>query len=215
MLRALEMAVFCIGPPLALALVRPGRAVLPWLWLGAIGLGLGLWRDPSFDRSVWVVRRLRDGGWRRRLLRWLAASVVLTGMLAVVEPRLLFRLPRDRPFVWALVVGFYPWLSVVPQTLVYRVFFLHRYALLFRRPELAVLAAAFAFALMHLVFLNVWAPLLSFFGGWLFARTYLTTRSAWASALEHALYGLTVMTVGWGRFFYHGSIATVQAWVGP
>ncbi len=212
--RWLEAAGVMIVPPLALALTRPGKAVLPWLWLGAAVIAGGLWRDPTFDRSVLSWRRCADGRWRCRLLRWGLVTIGLTVAIARLYPRLLWRLPRERPLVWALVVVVYPWLSVVPQTLVYRVFFLHRYGVLFASEWAAEVAAAFVFGLMHIVFLNLWAPLLSFAGGWLFARTYRDSRSAWASALEHALYGLTVMTVGWGAFFYHGSIATIHAWIG-
>ncbi len=214
-MRLVEAAVFVLVPPLALALTRPGRAVLPWLWGGGAVVAWLLWRDPTFDRSVFSLRRCADGGWRRRLVRWGLVTIGLALALAWLYPRLLFRLPRERPLVWGLVMLLYPGLSVVPQTLVYRVFFLHRYGSLFGSERAADMAAAAAFGLMHIVFLNVWAPLLSLGGGWLFARTYRESRSAWASALEHALYGLAVMTIGWGAFFYHGSIATIRAWIGP
>lgn len=213
--RWIEVLTLSLVPPVMLAWTRPGRAVLPWLWGGATVIAWVLGYDPTFDRSVFSLRRVVDGRWRRRLVRWGLVTIVLALALAWLYPRLLFRLPRERPLVWVLVVLLYPWLSVVPQTLVYRVFFLHRYGSLFGSNWVADMAAAVAFGLMHVVFLNAWAPLLSLAGGWLFARTYRESRSAWASALEHALYGLAVMTIGWGAFFYHGSIATVRAWIGP
>jgi len=215
LLRWGEASVFVIVPPLAIAMARPGRPVLPWLWLGTVVLVGAMWRDPSFDRAVFSVRRCADGRWRFRWIRWAVVTVGLALALAWLYPRLLFRLPRERPVVWSLVLLLYPWLSAVPQTLVYRVFFYHRYRALWGADWVADLAAAIAFGVMHVVFLNVWAPVLSAAGGWIFARTYRQSRSVWASALEHALYGWTVMTIGWGAFFYHGSIATVRAWIGP
>lgn len=208
------MIAFSVAPPLLLVTARPGRAVLPWLWLGAGALTVLLWRDPAFDRSSLSFRRWADGRWRHRGLQWVGVSFVLGLALKWYAPSLWFYLPREQPWVWALVVLLYPVLSVVPQTLVYRVFFWHRYRALFCSDRTAELAAACAFALMHVVFWNVWAPLLSLAGGWLFVRTYRETNSAWASALEHSLYGWTMMTVGWGVFFYHGSIATIHAWIG-
>jgi membrane protease YdiL (CAAX protease family) len=43
-------------------------------------------------------------------------------------------------------------------------------------------------------------------GGLLFAHTYWKTRSLLVSAIEHALYGCLLYTIGLGRFFYHGAV---------
>ena len=47
--------------------------------------------------------------------------------------------------------------------------------------------------------------LLSGVGGVLFARTYLTSGSLAMAALEHALYGNFIFTIGLGEFFFHGT----------
>jgi uncharacterized protein len=57
---------------------------------------------------------------------------------------------------------------------------------------------------MHLLFGNVAAPLLSIPAGYLFSHTYARTRSLPAAAVEHALYGNIVFTVGLGLYFYRG-----------
>ena len=71
----------------------------------------------------------------------------------------------------------YPALSVVPQELVFRTFFFHRYGRLFGGPWVATAASALAFSWAHVVLLNGLAVVLTLLGGWLFARTYLRTRS--------------------------------------
>jgi len=200
--------------PLLLVWLRPGRAILPVLWAGTVAVAVALVRDPSFDRSVLSLRRVADGRWVGRLARWAVATAALGAVLVAAAPDRLWALPRRSLALWAAVMVLYPFLSVVPQTLVYRVFFLHRYAGLLDDRRLDALAAL-AFGLAHVVFLNPVAPLLSLAGGALFVRTYRTTGSMWASAAEHALYGASVMTVGWGTCFYHGSIATAQAWLWP
>ena len=47
-------------------------------------------------------------------------------------------------------------------------------------------------------------------GGWLFADTYSRTRSLWLASAEHALYGCLVFTVGLGRYFYGGTVQTIE-----
>jgi hypothetical protein len=42
-------------------------------------------------------------------------------------------------------------------------------------------------------------------GGLLFAVTYHRTASAFAAAVEHALYGCFLITLGLGRFVYSGN----------
>lgn len=213
--RTIELFTLMGLPPVLYVGWRPGRAVLPLLWVGA---GVLLWlllRDPSFDRSVFDLQRCADGRWTRRLVRWLAAACVLAAALAVLAPRHLWAFPRREPWVWAVVVVLYPILSVLPQTLVFRVFFCHRYAALFATRRRMEIAAALAFAWAHITFLNPVAPLLSLIGGWLFVRTFRESGSAWASAAEHAMYGVTLITLGWGVWFYHGTIATARAWAAP
>jgi hypothetical protein len=57
---------------------------------------------------------------------------------------------------------------------------------------------------MHIIFGNVIAPLLTIPGGYLFCRTYARTGSLPAAAIEHAVYGDIVFTVGLGVYFYNG-----------
>jgi membrane protease YdiL (CAAX protease family) len=98
----------------------------------------------------------------------------------------------------------YPFLSALPQELIYRVFFFHRYQSLFGSEHRLIWASVLTFAFLHIIFGNLVAPLLTLPGGYLFARTYVRTGSLSAVAIEHAAYGNIVFTVGLGAYFYRG-----------
>jgi membrane protease YdiL (CAAX protease family) len=68
-----------------------------------------------------------------------------------------------------------------------------------------IFASAAAFSLMHIVFKNPLALLLTFAGGILFAKTYEKTDSLVISLIEHALYGNYVFTLGLGKYLYLGA----------
>lgn len=120
------------------------------------------------------------------------------------RPDRLFDFPRRNPQMWAMVMVFYPLLSVVPQEFVYRSFFFRRYAALFPNPNTMIAVNALSFAAMHFVLQNWVAPLLSLIGGAIFAYGYQQHRSLKWVALEHALYGCMIFTVGLGWFFFRG-----------
>lgn len=206
---AVEFLLLFFGMPLALTFGMPGRPVLPWLWIVALGCLLFLRAQPDFDPRL--LRRTDTGGaWRRTLPRFTVAAPLLAGVLLIIRPAWFLNLPRERPLVWLAVILLYPLLSAAPQGIVYRVFFFHRYRELFRGPRTMILASAVAFAFAHIVFRNPYAVALTLGGGLLFAGTYARTRSFGVSTVEHALYGDWLFTVGYGPFLYHGTLATLQ-----
>jgi membrane protease YdiL (CAAX protease family) len=189
--------------PVMLAIYARALA-LPVLFVAAWVCLVILWRDPTFQR---------DELWRReQLWTWLrgplALALLVGTLLAVgvflVQPAHLFDLPRDSPWRWLAVMLLYPVLSVVPQELVFRTFFFHRYGRLFGGRWVAMAASAVAFSWAHIVLANGLAIALTLLGGWMFARTYLRTRSLVATAVEHAAYGCLLFTVGLGRWFVTG-----------
>ena len=124
-------------------------------------------------------------------------------------PGLEWNFIRRQPAFWALVMAAYPVLSVYPQGVLYRAFFFERYAPLFPGRWAMIVASAAAFGFLHIIFRNPLAPALTLAGGLLFAWRYAETGSLATSSLEHALYGCWLFTVGLGRYFYHGTMATV------
>lgn len=139
------------------------------------------------------------------LARWVLFSALAVAGVAIFDPGRLFDMPRQEPLLWLAVVVFYPLLSVYPQELLFRAFLQHRYAPVFGSGVGAAAAGAAAFGFAHLFFGNVLAVVLTLGGGWLFARLYQRTRSLPVVSVEHALYGITIFTVGLGRLFYHGA----------
>jgi membrane protease YdiL (CAAX protease family) len=184
--------------------VRPPGGPVPPLMLAAVAVVVYLRRQtaagsPDLLRAG-VVRPAMPG----ILLIWATVSLVLIAGVAVIIPGSLFDMPRRHTALWGAIVVLYPLVSVYPQELVYRAFLLHRYAELFGTGRRAAAASAVAFGFAHLLFGNVLAVVATLAGGWLFARRYQRTRSLLAVSVEHALYGITLFTVGLGDFFYHG-----------
>ncbi|GAA0489959.1 hypothetical protein Ade02nite_24580 [Paractinoplanes deccanensis] len=139
----------------------------------------------------------------RVLALWAVVSLAAVAAVALLDRSHLFDLPREQPWLWLAICAGYPLLSVYPQELLYRGFLMHRYP--FGGGARAAAASAAAFGFAHLLFGNVLAVVATLAGGWLFARRYQRTGSLLVVSVEHALYGITIFTVGLGRFFYHGA----------
>ncbi len=104
-----------------------------------------------------------------------------------------------------IVLLLYPLLSVIPQELVYRTFFFHRYGPIFGRHRwVLVLTNGALFGFAHIIFNNWIAVVGSAVVGSIIAYRYWMTRSFWAAWLEHSLYGCLIFTVGLGMFFFTG-----------
>jgi len=186
-------------PLLIITGLLPKFAVMPLLWLGMF-------------YALFVLRKNADAHLRWHingsdLLRVFARFVLLGTLLGIavwaVFPELLFAFPLERPGLWLLIILLYPLLSALAQEIIFRAFFAYRFERLIADQRLLILLNALLFSLVHGVFGNPVALLLSLFGGLLFMSTYLRTRSVTMSAIEHALYGNLVFTLGIGGFFYH------------
>ena len=199
-----EFAALYFGAPLAIALFMPGHLLFEALAVIAlIGLGL-LWHTGGFHfRSLFV-------GWWRTPWFWLIAVAVATLIAGVVilqrtNPDLLFRMLRRNPAYLPVIWVLYPILSALPQELIFRPLFFHRYGALLPggRGAIALNAAAFSFA--HLMYWSTVVTIMTFVGGWIFARAYLRFGfpSAW---LLHAIAGNVLFTTGMGYYFYTGNV---------
>lgn len=204
-----EFLILFVALPLAYRFSPVRVPALPVLWVAATYAWWQLLRNPHFNRAfLWNPGAL-SGQWKGILLIFVAAAFAIWLGVHHFAPRLEWAFLRRSPAFWAVVMALYPVLSVYPQALLYRAFFFERYAALFPGRWPLVLASAFAFAFMHLIFRNWLAVALTFAGGMLFAARYAETRSLFTSSFEHALYGCWIFTVGLGQYFYHGTISTV------
>ena len=202
-----ELALFYIGAPLVMlwaihALHLPLFVILQPVLLGFIAYLL--WDDG------FLLRRELSIGIKARTIVFILALFVLLGSVITLAtwlrfPERFLGFPLYRPELWQVVMIAYPLASVIPQELVYRTFFFHRYGPLFgERRNLAIAVNGMLFGFAHIIFDNPIAVIGTAIAGVLFAYRYETTRSFWAVWLEHSLYGCLVFTVGLGGFFFTG-----------
>ncbi len=207
-LRWVECLALFGGIPGIMILMRENIVgwLFPIMWTAAIpAIGLLLW-DKSFDRRwMWNAHEF----WPR-LLRTLKVFVPLA-LIAVAfmwlfEPDRILSFPRRAFWLWVIVMVLYTPVAAYPQEIIYRAFFFHRYAPIFRTERSMVIASALAFGWGH-AFLGTWvAFVFSAAGGWLFARTFARTRSLLQCTIEHGLWGDFMFTLGLGWYFYAGSM---------
>jgi len=201
-----EFTLLFLALPLGLRYLPWKIPPLPVLW-AATGICLFLLlRDPGFDRSLlWNLAPVSSE--IESIVILFAMFAALTGAaVAFFTPKLFLSLVRAKPALWVLVMALYPVLSVYPQGVLYRVFLMYRYQPILGSPLAALVASTVAFSLMHIIFRNPLAIVLTFFGGALFAYRYQKTGSLFVSSLEHALYGCFLFTIGLGRYFYAQAI---------
>ncbi|CCQ11768.1 hypothetical protein PALB_26690 [Pseudoalteromonas luteoviolacea B = ATCC 29581] len=178
--------------------------LLPALIILMVICGFLLLTDPHFKRF-----RLTTLGTfsavKKRLFTFFFIGALFSGMLyGLINQENWFAMPRQSTQDWLMLLLFYPILSVLPQELIFRSYFFHRYKRIIPSKALRILLSATTFALAHCVYDNVIAISLSFFGGLLFAYTYAHSRSLLVCVLEHSLWGLWIFTLGLGVYLDSG-----------
>lgn len=186
----------------------PRWVLLPIIMVGGLISLFLLLADRSFPRGQLLAFGAFRRNWRGLALRSLIVAAALLAFAAIGHgTEKLFWFPRQKPHIWIGVALLYPLLSAYPQEIIYRTFFFHRYEALFRktgnsRALIAVNAALFGWS--HVIVHNLTAVLLATVGGIFFAHTYERTRSTALVALEHAIYGDLIFTIGIGGMFVNG-----------
>lgn len=199
-----EFSALYIGAPLAIALFLPPRQMFTALILFSLAGLVLLWRTGGFEwRSL--VR-----GWRR--LPWaevalIAVLTLVTGALILwaTRPDALFALARSEPLFLLVIWSLYPLLSALPQELIFRPLFFHRFGSLFPDMRTAILVNAAIFSFAHLMYWSVIVTVLTFAGGLVFARAYVG-RGFPAAWVLHAVAGNVIFAVGMGAYFYTGNV---------
>lgn len=197
-----ELLLLFIGIPLIFYFELLPIPKLVALVMVAIGCILVLKFDSSYD--LWTMFTWPGGRspWIPIILKTTAVFIVIFLLVMVYQPDSLFSMPKEEPRVWALILLMYPLLSVIPQELIYRVYFFHRYKKIINGEGQLVWLSAFSFSFLHIVYDNWWAAALSFAGGLIFAQTYIRSRSLLWVSLEHVIYGYLIFTIGMGDYFY-------------
>lgn len=200
----LEWILLFVAAPVAIGF---GVRKMPWvLLLVGVAVAAGIWLSQrgGFHRKQFWHGENPAHEWQQLkqvLLRFAGSALALMGIVLAFFPQKFFLFPRTMPLYWLALLIAYPLLSVYPQELLYRAFFVRRYRHLFPRKEWLLLASALVFAWMHLIFRNPFAVVLTLVGGLFFTHTYVRTRSLRLVCLEHALYGNLIFTIGLGEFF--------------
>lgn len=203
--RRAEFLLLYVGLPVLFALALPS-VLLPAGFLGATALAfLMLARTPGFSWSELLE------GWRGLDVRLiagvaLAVSLALGALVWLLLPGQALALPRFATGLWIAILLLYPWLSALPQEVMFRVLFFRRYGALFPDRRIAVGINGAVFGLAHLAYWNWVAVPLAALGGALFADAYLRRGGFPMASVLHSVCGMLVFTSGLGLFFYHGAI---------
>ena len=139
-------------------------------------------------------------------------SLILIMLFLISEKCLnldLMKLTKNWNLILLVYIVFYILMSVIPQEIIFRSFFFHRYDTLFENKKNMVILNIFLFTLMHVIYLNVIVLILSFFGGILFALTYYNNKSLGLVVLEHSLYGSLIFFLGLGKHFHNSIIDSI------
>ncbi len=199
----IEFFVLFICPPLLIVWgPLPKESIMPLLWVISL-YAYFLLRSSKIKVMVldFDAQALYDV-----LKRFFIVGSAMTLFVLLYKPESFLALLIAKPWQWLAVILFYPLFSAFLQEVLFRCFFFHRYEKLFKRRPLALITAnALVFSYIHIVFGNWIAVVFTFFGGFLFAHTYLKTRSTLLTTIEHSLYGDLIYTIGLGYYFYHGT----------
>jgi len=202
------LGIFVIIPAVIYAL-HP-LPIIPILWMVTFISMWAVFKDKTFERnSLWRSSELKKN-YKGMVKQFLIITTVMIALIYFFIPDQLFSLIQDDPLLWALIMIFYPLLSVYPQELLYRTFFFHRYKILFHKKWQTITANALLFGYMHIIFQNWIAVGFTLLGGFLFASMYERTRSTLFVSVAHALYGDLIFTVGLGTYFYAGTMLTLS-----
>ena len=119
----------------------------------------------------------------------------------LVDKNLLFIFPKTNFKLWLIVIFIYPFLSVIPQELVYRVFFFQRYFPNINRFYFPAFLNLVVFAYGHLVFSNMHAIIITAIVSPIFTYAYLK-KSFLTCVILHTLGGQIIFTLGLGKYFF-------------
>ena len=199
----IEFALLYVGAPLAIALFLPPDQMFTALFLFMLAGLILLWRTGGYEWRGLI---------RGRLMPWwevlgIAIATLISGLVVLYlsRPEAIFAMVRQRPEFLLVIWCLYPLLSALPQELIFRPLFFHRYGGLMPAGNAAIAINAAIFSFAHLMYWSWVVAILTFCGGWIFARAYLRHGfpAAW---MLHAVAGNVLFAVGMGYYFYSGNV---------
>ena len=101
----------------------------------------------------------------------------------------------EKYYLLFVLLLFYLFFSVVPQELIFRFLFFYKYKNYFNEHEILLLNSL-VFSSCHLIYLDIYIFLFSFFGNLLFTFNYIKNKSLLLVIIEHFLIGQTLIVLG-------------------
>jgi len=204
----LELVIVFIIFPIILSIFRSRlkTLIIPILILFSIVCVIIFIKDPKISLKLVMERSNIRNNIGNVFLRFLLGSIILIVGIYIFDKNNLFILPRKNINLWLQIIIFYPFVSVYPQEIIFRAFIYHRYKCFFNNSTHFIIISSLLFGLVHIVYGNWLAPILSFLGGILFAQTYLKSHSSILCSIEHGLWGILVFTIGIGQYFISDAI---------
>ena len=196
-LRLLEFILLFFVLPIGLALPLPITLKLTAVGISVLYVIVIFIKKRNFSRMrleepniIYVFR-----------VAFLAITLFVAGIFIVkmYQPELLFKPVKQQPLFWLTILFVYTFLSVLPQEIIYRKFFLERYYILFDSRRMLYFFNIICFSICHLFLHNVLVLILTAVGGCFFLYTYEKEKNIWWTSLEHALYGNIIFTLGIGE----------------
>ena len=154
-----------------------------------------------FDKSFSFTSLRKKVDWKFIIIFSLIFFSLSFFYVILVDKDLLFIFPKTNFELWLLVILIYPFLSVIPQEIVYRVFFFQRYFPNERSFYFLTLLNMIVFSYGHVVFNNVHAILITAIVSPVFTYAYLK-KSFFTCIILHALGGQIIFTLGLGKYFF-------------
>ena len=189
---------FIFIPFIANSYLENWYKIIP-LFLIAVFFTVLLRLDPEFDKRVFF--RLDKYRLKKSVARVIIVTILLIWFTWSVFPDLLLYYPRDDFEDYLITFILYPFASVIPQEIIYRVYYFHRYQKIVPEKYLLMLSNAIIFGLTHWIYGNWIAPIATFLVSWIFIFNYIKSKSLLNVSLEHYFYGLVMFTIGFGYFF--------------
>ena len=201
----LEFLAFFLLAPVVVAVFLPPR----WMFgvLGALTL-LGIVLLAITPGFRWGKLASGFGRMSGPVIFWVALLAGLAGTAIMLDqaPRY-FLLIRRNPELALMIAALYPFLSALPQELVFRPLFFERYGpILPRAAWITVPLNAAVFSLAHLMYWSVIVASLTFLGGLVFAFSYRVRQNFPEAVVTHSLAGVILFALGMGVFFYSGNV---------
>lgn len=175
------------------------------LWLILILLGfsviLFLHNDNTYNKKQYINWKVGKKYFIRMLLLFFFAAAVMVAIIWIVDSSKLFIFPKENPKMFLIMGIIYPLFSVIPQELVYRSFFFHRYGELFSSIWSQIFVSALVFSFGHVIYKSPLVMFLTFMAGLIFAYRYHQSKSLLLTVIEHSLYGMWLFVSGLGIYF--------------